>query len=132
MIFVDIQSEEFRPFAISKVSRACTSLCLWVRAMEKYYHVSQVLSFPFHSSLLTHSQAVAPKRARLLEAQQRLEATLKALEGAKGKLHAVEENVRDLEAKYAESVAKKRDLTTKVMSNKYFLIIVFNFCFLYA
>lgn len=91
--------------------------------------MSQVLSFPFHSSLLTHSQAVAPKRARLLEAQQRLEATLKALEGAKGKLHAVEENVRDLEAKYAESVAKKRDLTTKVMSNRYFLIIVFIFLF---
>ena len=44
-----ILSEEFRPFVVSKVSRACTSLCLWVRAMEKYYHVSK---------------AVAPKRQR--------------------------------------------------------------------
>eukprot|EP00026_Physarum_polycephalum_P000043 Phypoly_transcript_00043.p1 GENE.Phypoly_transcript_00043~~Phypoly_transcript_00043.p1 ORF type:complete len:2765 (+),score=358.08 Phypoly_transcript_00043:606-8297(+) len=94
-----IMSEDFRPFAISKVSRACTSLCLWVRAMEKYYHVSQ---------------GVAPKRARLAEAEQRLAATLRALEGAKAKLHEVEENVKDLEGKYAESVAKKSDLTAKV------------------
>jgi dynein heavy chain len=67
--------------------------------MEKYYHVSQ---------------GVAPKRARLAEAEQRLAATLRALEGAKAKLHEVEENVKDLEAKYAESVAKKTDLTAKV------------------
>lgn len=69
--------------------------------MEKYYHVSQT---------------VAPKRARLAEAEQRLATTLRALEGAKAKLHAVEENVRELEAKYTESVAKKEDLTTKVCS----------------
>ena len=96
-------SEDFRPFAISKVSRACTSLCLWVRAMEKYYHVSQ---------------AVAPKRAHLVEAQQRLAATRRALEGAKAKLHEVEENVKELEAKYSESVAKKTDLTAKVIPSK--------------
>lgn len=67
--------------------------------MEKYYHVSM---------------AVAPKRARLQEAQDRLQATLKALEAAKAKLYAVEENIRELEAKYADSVAKKSDLAAKV------------------
>lgn len=94
-----IQSEEFRPFVVSKVSRACTSLCLWVRAVEKYYHVSK---------------AVAPKRERLAEAQRSLEHTLQALEEAKGKLRAVEERIHELELKYEESVAKKKELVTKV------------------
>ena len=44
-----------------QVSKAATSLCLWVRAKEKYYHVAR---------------AVAPKRERLREAQASLEDTL--------------------------------------------------------
>lgn len=68
--------------------------------MEKYYHVSK---------------GVAPKRARLAEAEERLAATLRALEGVKAKLHEVEENVKGLEAKYRESIAKKEDLTAKVI-----------------
>ena len=42
-----IDNEDFTPQAISKVSKACTSICQWVRAMHKYYFVSK---------------AVAPKR----------------------------------------------------------------------
>ena len=42
-----IDNEDFMPAAISKVSRACTSICQWVRAMHKYHFVAK---------------AVAPKR----------------------------------------------------------------------
>ena len=42
-----IDSEEFQPAAIAKVSKACTSICQWVRAMHKFHFVSK---------------AVAPKR----------------------------------------------------------------------
>lgn len=42
-----IDSEEFQPAAISKVSKACTSICQWARAMHKFHFVSK---------------AVAPKR----------------------------------------------------------------------
>ena len=42
-----IDNEDFTPAAISKVSRACTSICQWVRAMHKYHFVAK---------------AVAPKR----------------------------------------------------------------------
>ena len=31
--------EEFKPAAINRVSNACTAICLWVRAMHKYYVV---------------------------------------------------------------------------------------------
>ena len=45
-----IDSEDFQPAAIAKVSRACTSICQWVRAMHKYHFVAR---------------AVAPKRVSL-------------------------------------------------------------------
>lgn len=35
-----IQMEEFTPEAVAKVSKACTSICMWVRAMHLYHTVS--------------------------------------------------------------------------------------------
>ena len=31
-----ISNDEFQPAAIARVSKACTSICQWVRAMHKY------------------------------------------------------------------------------------------------
>lgn len=36
-----IHNEEFQPASIAKVSKACTSLCQWVRAMYNYYFVAK-------------------------------------------------------------------------------------------
>ena len=44
-----IDNDDFQPAAIAKVSRACTSICQWVRAMHKYHFVAR---------------GVAPKRVR--------------------------------------------------------------------
>lgn len=38
-----IDNEEFQPAAIAKVSKACTSICQWVRAMHKYHFVAKVV-----------------------------------------------------------------------------------------
>ena len=46
--------EEFTPDAVAKVSKACTSICMWVRAMYIYHNVAL---------------GVAPKRAALKAAQ---------------------------------------------------------------
>uniref|UniRef100_A0A452IS51 Uncharacterized protein n=1 Tax=Gopherus agassizii TaxID=38772 RepID=A0A452IS51_9SAUR len=46
-----IDNEEFQPAAIAKVSKACTSICQWVRAMHKYHFVAK---------------GVEPKRVRAL------------------------------------------------------------------
>lgn len=35
-----INAEEFTPEAVSKVSKACTSICMWVRAMHLYHTVA--------------------------------------------------------------------------------------------
>jgi dynein heavy chain len=35
-----IGMEEFTPEAVAKVSKACTSICMWVRAMHLYHSVA--------------------------------------------------------------------------------------------
>ncbi|KAJ3111551.1 Dynein heavy chain 1, axonemal [Phlyctochytrium bullatum] len=94
-----IESPEFQVSVISRVSKAATSMCQWVRAMEKYYWVSKT---------------VAPKRARLQEAQESLETTLKILAELKKKMKEAEINIKEMEKRYTESVAKKEELSRKV------------------
>ncbi|KAJ3275318.1 Dynein heavy chain 1, axonemal [Terramyces sp. JEL0728] len=94
-----IDSPEFQVSVISRVSKAATSMCQWVRAMEKYYWVSK---------------SVAPKRAQLAAAQETLEVTMKALGELKRKLRESELSIKEMEKRYTESVAKKEELSRKV------------------
>ncbi|KAK7819786.1 hypothetical protein U0070_012392 [Myodes glareolus] len=93
-----IDNEEFQPAAIAKVSKACTSICQWVRAMHKYHFVAK---------------AVEPKRQALREAQEDLEVTQRILEEAKQHLREVEDGIATLQAKYRECVSKKEELEMK-------------------
>uniref|UniRef100_A0A8C9DGR4 Dynein axonemal heavy chain 1 n=1 Tax=Prolemur simus TaxID=1328070 RepID=A0A8C9DGR4_PROSS len=93
-----IDNEEFQPAAIAKVSKACTSICQWVRAMHKYHFVAK---------------AVEPKRQALREAQDDLEVTQRILEEAKQRLLEVENGIATMQAKYRECIAKKEDLELK-------------------
>ncbi|XP_045153350.1 dynein axonemal heavy chain 1 [Echinops telfairi] len=93
-----IDNEEFQPAAIAKVSKACTSICQWVRAMHKYHFVAK---------------AVEPKRQALREAQDDLEVTQRVLEEAKQRLLEVEDGIATMQAKYRECVAKKEELELK-------------------
>ena len=94
-----IDSPDFQVAVISRVSKAATSICQWCRAMEQFYWVSR---------------SVAPKRARLQEAQESLDITLKAVADLKRKMIESEVNIREMEKRYAESVAKKEELSRKV------------------
>lgn len=38
-----IDNEEFQPASIAKVSKACTSICQWVRAMHAYHFVAKAV-----------------------------------------------------------------------------------------
>uniref|UniRef100_A0A8D2DP18 Dynein axonemal heavy chain 1 n=1 Tax=Sciurus vulgaris TaxID=55149 RepID=A0A8D2DP18_SCIVU len=93
-----IDNEEFQPAAIAKVSKACTSICQWVRAMHKYHFVAK---------------AVEPKRQALREAQDDLEVTQRILEEAKQRLREVEDGIATMQAKYRECIAKKEELELK-------------------
>ncbi|XP_032177365.1 dynein heavy chain 1, axonemal isoform X1 [Mustela erminea] len=93
-----IDNEEFQPAAIAKVSKACTSICQWVRAMHKYHFVAK---------------AVEPKRQALREAQDDLDVTQRVLEEAKQRLHEVEDGIATMQTKYRECIAKKEELELK-------------------
>lgn len=38
-----IDNEEFQPASIAKVSKACTSICQWVRAMHIFHFVARAV-----------------------------------------------------------------------------------------
>lgn len=63
-----IDSDEFQPAAIAKVSKACTSICQWVRAMHKYHFVAKAVEPKRVSTsemLLQSSLTYTLKRAHL-------------------------------------------------------------------
>jgi dynein heavy chain len=94
-----IDNPDFAVDVIGKVSKAATSICAWCRAMEKYYWVSR---------------SIEPKRARLREAQDSLEITLRTVADLRQKLKEAEVNINEMEKRYLESVAKKEELGRKV------------------
>ncbi|NWT16478.1 DYH1 protein, partial [Vireo altiloquus] len=93
-----IDNEEFQPAAIAKVSKACTSICQWVRAMHKYHFVAKI---------------VEPKRQALREAEEDLRATQAVLDEAKQRLKEVEDGIAALQAKYEACKANKEELEMK-------------------
>lgn len=84
---------------MKRVSTACTSICMWVRAMHTYYNVAK---------------SVAPKRAQLAEANAKLEVTMGQLKVAQAKLKEVEDRIAGLEAQLSAAVAKKDELAKQV------------------
>uniref|UniRef100_A0A8B9EVG3 Dynein axonemal heavy chain 1 n=1 Tax=Anser cygnoides TaxID=8845 RepID=A0A8B9EVG3_ANSCY len=93
-----IDSKEFQPAAIAKVSKACTSICQWVRAMHKYHFVAKV---------------VEPKRVRGNMAGLLLVLGNAGLAAAKERLRDVESGIAVLQAKYKSCIAKKEELEMK-------------------
>ncbi|TTB85611.1 Dynein heavy chain 1, axonemal [Bagarius yarrelli] len=93
-----IDNEEFQPESIAKVSRACTSICLWVRAMHEYHFVVKT---------------VEPIREALAVAQEDYEQSQNVVRKAKERLAAVEDGLAALEAKYQECLAKRDELDSK-------------------
>ena len=90
-----IEMEEFQPKAIEKASKACTAICMWVHAMNKYHWISI---------------SVEPKRIALREAEAELAEGTKRLESARSQLKAVLDNIRSLETQFSNAVSKKEAL----------------------
>ena len=95
-----VKDDNFTPEQINKVSKACTAICQWTLAMEKYYHVAR---------------GVEPKRKALKEASAELEVTMAELKVQKAKLQEVEDRIADLESKYSAAVDKKDELARQVI-----------------
>eukprot|EP00771_Trimastix_marina_P003253 gnl/Trimastix_PCT/4478.p1 GENE.gnl/Trimastix_PCT/4478~~gnl/Trimastix_PCT/4478.p1 ORF type:complete len:2540 (-),score=952.78 gnl/Trimastix_PCT/4478:132-6824(-) len=90
-----IDNPSFTPEVVAHSSVACKTICEWIRAAYRFYHVN-----------LT----VIPKKQALAAAEAELERTLKELEQKRAHLATVVENIERLERTYEEEVAKKADL----------------------
>ncbi|KAG8130387.1 hypothetical protein E2320_017072 [Naja naja] len=90
-----INNPDFVPEKVEKVSKACKSMCMWVRAMDLYSRVVKV---------------VEPKRQKLHAAQAELDATLATLRDKQKKLRQVEEQIQELQDQYERSVNEKETL----------------------
>ncbi|VDM31966.1 unnamed protein product [Hydatigera taeniaeformis] len=93
-----VESEAFTPQAIAKVSKACTSICLWVRAMHKYHNVAKM---------------VAPKRAAMRAAEDDLKETEYVLQEARTRLQSCKDRIASLQVKYDECMRRQQELEDK-------------------
>ena len=80
---------------VKKVSKAATSLCMWVHAMDIYSKVAK---------------EVAPKKAALEEMTKKLNAANELLAGKQGELKAVRDKVQALKDQLDETLASKKEL----------------------
>ncbi|XP_028297484.1 dynein heavy chain 6, axonemal-like, partial [Gouania willdenowi] len=92
-----ISNPDFLAEKVEKVSRACKSMCMWVRAMDLY---SKVL------------KEVGPKREKLAKAQEELDITMATLREKQQKLQEVENQIRVLEEQFDSSKNEKEELVS--------------------
>ncbi|CAG5057893.1 unnamed protein product [Parnassius apollo] len=90
-----IQNPNYEPAKIKKVSKACMSLCMWVHAMYKYYHVNK---------------AVAPKKEALNRAMKELAAVEAMLANTKAKMQALLLGIAKLNAYLVEKEEEKKKM----------------------
>ncbi|XP_051785909.1 dynein axonemal heavy chain 6 [Erpetoichthys calabaricus] len=94
-----INNPDFIPEKVEKVSKACRSMCMWVRAMDLYSRVAK---------------EVEPKRQKAAAAQAELDATKALLAEKQGKLKEVEDKIKVLQSQFESSVAEKENLAKKM------------------
>ncbi|KPI84818.1 putative dynein heavy chain [Leptomonas seymouri] len=86
-----VQDPDFVPDVIEKTSLPCRSMCMWVHAMYKYYFVAK---------------EIAPKRARLTEAETKVEAAREELKTKQAALQKVLDRIAQLQAAADTAKAK--------------------------
>jgi dynein heavy chain len=94
-----VTNPDFDPPKIKNASTAAEGLCRWVLAIEKYEKVARV---------------VAPKKAKLKEAEAELKVAMESLNKKRADLRAVQQKLADLRAQFDENMAKKEQLERDV------------------
>ncbi|KAI4563747.1 hypothetical protein MJG53_016321 [Ovis ammon polii x Ovis aries] len=94
-----LTNPEFDPPKVAKASSAAEGLCKWIMAMEVYDRVAKV---------------VAPKKARLTEAQKSLAETMELLNQKREELAEVEHHLENLETIFLEKTEEKARLEDQV------------------
>ncbi|KAK7497834.1 hypothetical protein BaRGS_00010968 [Batillaria attramentaria] len=103
-----IDNPKFIPEAVEKVSKACKSMVMWVRAMDLYARVFRTVE-PKRQRVYLVSF-----RYRLNQAQAELDQTMKMLKEKQGQLAEVEGKIAQLQKSYDNSVAEKQKLERNI------------------
>lgn len=90
---------EFNPERIKTISAACEGLCKWVRAMEVYDRVIKI---------------VAPKKAKLAEAEGELAVQMDILNEKRAQLQEVSDKLQALNDEFAAENKKKKELEDQI------------------
>lgn len=94
-----IDDKDFHPHIIRNVSKACEGLCMWVRAMHKFYHVNR---------------EILPLREKLRIAEEKLNKAKAELEIKQATLSRVVEKVRSLQQQAKETEERKMQLEDQI------------------
>ncbi|XP_070559259.1 dynein axonemal heavy chain 3-like isoform X5 [Ptychodera flava] len=94
-----IDNPDFDPAVIKNVSSACEGMCKWVRAMEVYDRVAKI---------------VAPKRAKLQEAESQLGNLLSNLNEKRAALKEVTDKLDGLNAHLTAKKKEKKNLEDQI------------------
>lgn len=89
-----VEDPNFQPEKIVTVSKACTSLCMWVHAMYKYYFVNM---------------NVKPKKEALKKAAEELVETEEALAKAKAAMQKVLDGLASLNEQLRQKIEYKEE-----------------------
>jgi dynein heavy chain, axonemal len=90
-----LDKPEFQPDVVKKVSKAATSLCMWVRAMDVYGRVAR---------------EIGPKKLALAEAEKSAAAANELLAAKKAELKKVSDKVAALRQKLFQAKRKAEQL----------------------
>ncbi|XP_012937339.1 dynein heavy chain 3, axonemal [Aplysia californica] len=94
-----IVNSEFDPGLVKNASTACEGLCRWVCAMDVYDKVAKV---------------VAPKKAKLAEAEGELAVQMEKLNEKRAQLQAVTDKLQALNDEFEVMTQKKKDLEANI------------------
>ncbi|KAL3689255.1 hypothetical protein R1sor_015564 [Riccia sorocarpa] len=89
----------FKPEKVRRISVACRSICIWIRAMYNYHYAKTV--------------KMEPRIEKLKIANHNLETCKDTLEEARRKLVIAEDNLKELQARYEEASQTKDGLAKK-------------------
>ena len=98
-----VKKDSFQPDTVGKVSKACKSLCMWVKAMDTYNRVAKT---------------VEPKKQKLMGAQKQLQESQAMLREKQEALADVERRVAGLKAKLDDTQRKARELEEQEKDTK--------------
>ena len=84
-----IDNAKFTPDEVSKVSRICSSLCMWVRAIDLYAKIFK---------------SIEPKRIRLLQAESELAEAMAALREETERVAHIESTITSIQSNHQERV----------------------------